>query len=158
MELGECRKECQLSHADDVSCLTMTPDCKWLITGSRDCSLKMWQIDNCKLVQVMVGHTAHVTAVVASHVSTIVGSGSGLPQASSSVKNSAAAIAATASGNGQQASRQLSIISGSADSCLIAWDPATGTEIFTFRGHRASVSCLRVSTDGSVLVSGDIHY
>lgn len=48
-------KETQVSHSDDILCLTVTSDSRYLITGSRDASLKMWELEHRKLVQVQEG-------------------------------------------------------------------------------------------------------
>ena len=45
-------KELQVNHADEILCLALTADSRYMITGSKDCSLKMWQLGNGKLVQV----------------------------------------------------------------------------------------------------------
>nr|CAD7204766.1 unnamed protein product [Timema douglasi] len=52
-----------VSHSEEVTCFVLTMDSQHLITGSRDMSLKVWQVDGGKLAQVLVGHTDHVTCV-----------------------------------------------------------------------------------------------
>lgn len=42
----------QVSHSQDITCLVVTPDSQSLITGSRDMSLKVWQLAGGKLSQV----------------------------------------------------------------------------------------------------------
>lgn len=42
----------QVSHSQDITCLVVTPDSQSLITGSRDMSLKVWQLTGGKLSQV----------------------------------------------------------------------------------------------------------
>nr|XP_033185449.1 uncharacterized WD repeat-containing protein all2124-like [Bombus vancouverensis nearcticus] len=42
----------QVSHSQEITCLVVTPDSQSLITGSRDMSLKVWQLAGGKLSQV----------------------------------------------------------------------------------------------------------
>lgn len=42
----------QVSHSQEITCLVVTPDARLLITGSRDMSLKVWQLAGGKLSQV----------------------------------------------------------------------------------------------------------
>ena len=123
----------QFTHSEEVLCLTLTSDSRYLITGSKDCSLKMWQLDNRKLVQVMAGHNDHVTAVACTSAVT----------SSTTVPSSPASQ-----------TKWLTVVSGSRDRQLIVWDAVTGSEIHTLDGHRSSINCLRVSGDGTVVVSG----
>lgn len=53
----------KVSHSDDITCFVMTADSLYLITGSRDMSLKVWQANGGKLAQVLVGHSKSVTCV-----------------------------------------------------------------------------------------------
>jgi len=78
----------------------------------------------------MVGHTGDVTAVVTAFITN-------MPHCSA-----------------QNGSKQLIVISGSRDCQLIVWDATTGSEIHILRHHRQPITCLSVSVDGSVLISG----
>lgn len=55
-----------VSHSQEVTCLALSADSLHLITGSRDTSLKVWQLAGGKLAQVLVGHTDDVTCVSVS--------------------------------------------------------------------------------------------
>uniref|UniRef100_A0A182J649 WD_REPEATS_REGION domain-containing protein n=1 Tax=Anopheles atroparvus TaxID=41427 RepID=A0A182J649_ANOAO len=55
-----------VSHSDDITCFVITADSLYVITGSRDMSLKVWQATGGKLAQVLVGHTDAVTCVAVS--------------------------------------------------------------------------------------------
>ena len=46
------RDVAQFQHSDEVLCLALTSDSRYLVTGSKDCSLKIWDLHNRKLVQV----------------------------------------------------------------------------------------------------------
>lgn len=55
-----------VSHSDEITCFVITVDSLYIITGSRDMSLKVWQATGGKLAQVLVGHTDAVTCVAVS--------------------------------------------------------------------------------------------
>ncbi|XP_037948244.1 NACHT and WD repeat domain-containing protein 2-like isoform X2 [Teleopsis dalmanni] len=55
-----------VSHSDEITCFTITADSLYIITGSRDMSLKVWQATGGKLAQVLVGHTDAVTCAAVS--------------------------------------------------------------------------------------------
>ncbi|XP_036331205.1 NACHT domain- and WD repeat-containing protein 1 isoform X1 [Rhagoletis pomonella] len=55
-----------VSHSDEITCFTITADSLYVITGSRDMSLKVWQATGGKLAQVLVGHTDAVNCVAVS--------------------------------------------------------------------------------------------
>uniref|UniRef100_A0A1L8DGI8 Putative wd40-repeat-containing subunit of the 18s rrna processing complex n=1 Tax=Nyssomyia neivai TaxID=330878 RepID=A0A1L8DGI8_9DIPT len=52
-----------VSHSDEITCFVITVDSLYVITGSKDMSLKVWQATGGKLAQVLVGHTDAVTCV-----------------------------------------------------------------------------------------------
>lgn len=55
-----------VSHSDEITCFVITADSLFVITGSKDMSLKVWQATGGKLAQVLVGHTDAVTCVAVS--------------------------------------------------------------------------------------------
>ena len=150
LENGEDNKEViAVSHTEEVLCFAVTPDSKYLITGSKDSSLKMWEAlpsaateKAGKLVQIMAGHGDHVTTVVAAN---LLSNSSGGPLMERQPSN-----AGSASG----CSKRLVVVSGSRDGQLIVWDAQHGSETHSMKRHKGAITCLRVSTDGSVLVSG----
>lgn len=50
------------------------------------------------------------------------------------------------------------VISGSRDANLIVWDMITGADLFTLTGHLGYVTCVKLSGDGSVAVSGMLFH
>ncbi|XP_065332021.1 protein qui-1 [Cloeon dipterum] len=55
-----------VSHSEEITCFALTNDSQHVITGSKDMSLKVWQLAGGKLAQVLVGHTDHVTCIAAN--------------------------------------------------------------------------------------------
>lgn len=55
-----------VTHSDNITCFTITADSLYIITGSKDMSLKVWQATGGKLTQVLVGHTDIVNCCAVS--------------------------------------------------------------------------------------------
>lgn len=55
-----------VSHSAEITCSVITADSLYVITGSKDMSLKVWQANGGKLAQVLVGHTDGVNCVAVS--------------------------------------------------------------------------------------------
>ncbi|XP_076072405.1 protein qui-1-like [Mytilus galloprovincialis] len=52
-----------INHAEHVTCLACSVDDKYMVTGSADKTLKIWEMFNGKLIQVLVEHTVIVCTV-----------------------------------------------------------------------------------------------
>ncbi|KAK6620988.1 hypothetical protein RUM43_011291 [Polyplax serrata] len=129
-----------VSHSDEISCFVITMDNTMVITGSKDQSLKVWQLAGGKLTQVLVGHTDHVTCVAVSMNKSQVISGS---------KDSnlivwdiiTGADLFTLTGHlGYITCVQLSTdgtlaISGSEDKSIIVWDVQKGRQLSSLNLH-----------------------
>ena len=85
-----------------------------------------------KLVQIMAGHSDHVTAVATAQVTNV--------PALANIANT----------------KHLLVVSGARDGQLIIWDAQHGSEIHSMKRHTAAVTCLKVTTDGSAVVSGNL--
>ncbi|XP_038117714.1 uncharacterized protein LOC6033549 isoform X2 [Culex quinquefasciatus] len=55
-----------VSHSGEITSFIITADSLYLISGSKDMSLKVWQVSGGKLAQVLVGHSDAVTCVAVS--------------------------------------------------------------------------------------------
>jgi len=64
-------------HTDEVGCLTFSPDGTSLVSGSNDCTAKLWDIQTGGVVKTFFGHTSWVLSVSISADCTIIASGSG---------------------------------------------------------------------------------
>jgi WD40 repeat protein len=52
-----------VSHIDSITCYTVSFDGDCLVTGSSDCSLKVWEVQTGKLTQVLVAHQLSITCM-----------------------------------------------------------------------------------------------
>lgn len=56
-----------VSHSEEITCFVLTMDSQYVITGSRDMSLKVWQVTGGKLSQVMNAATELISALQARY-------------------------------------------------------------------------------------------
>jgi WD40 repeat protein len=56
----------QLGHSDRVSCVDLTPDARYAVTGSSDNTMKLWNISNGQLLRTFHGHHGLVYAAQVS--------------------------------------------------------------------------------------------
>ncbi|KAK9890081.1 hypothetical protein WA026_008893 [Henosepilachna vigintioctopunctata] len=141
-------------HSKEITCFVLTMDSQFIITGSRDMSLKVWQVSGGKLSQVLMGHTAAVTCVavsVADKTQIISGSldnnliiwdintGADLHTLSAHLSY---ITCVKLSGDGTLA------ISGSDDKSIIIWDAKKGLQLTSLQLH-FSISCVEPNIDFS---------
>ena len=56
-----------VGHASDVDCISWHPNGHYLVTGSSDCSVRMWDVSTGKCVRILTGgHNSKVSSVVIS--------------------------------------------------------------------------------------------
>lgn len=67
-------------HADEITCGGFTPEGKYLCTGSMDCTLRVWDLKNEKLLYTIKDrkkfHSAGITSISFSKTKTVVVTGS----------------------------------------------------------------------------------
>lgn len=49
------------------------------------------------------------------------------------------------------------VISGSCDNNLIVWDINTGADLYTLSAHLSYVTCVKLSGDGTIAISGSFY-
>ncbi|BAZ24946.1 WD-40 repeat protein [Kalymmatonema gypsitolerans NIES-4073] len=146
-------------HCGSVKAILVTPDSKRVISGSSDCTLKVWDLKTGKELHTLTGHSNSVYALTVTPDGKRVISGS----SDSTLKvwnletgeelhtltgHRASVNALTVTPDGKQ------VISGSSDSTLKVWNLETGEELHTLTGHTASVNALTVTPDGKRVISG----
>lgn len=52
-----------VSHSEEITCFVLTMDSQYVITGSRDMSLKVWQVAGGKLSQVIERSAAVISVL-----------------------------------------------------------------------------------------------
>ncbi|XP_025832687.1 NACHT domain- and WD repeat-containing protein 1 [Agrilus planipennis] len=134
-----------VSHSEAITCFVLSMDSQFVITGSKDMSLKVWQVAGGKLSQVLIGHTDAVTCVavsVSNKTQVISGSkdavlivwdintGADLHVLSAHLN---AITCVKLSGDGTIA------VSGSEDESMIIWDVVRGLQLTSLQVHHPIV-------------------
>jgi len=146
-------------HCGAVRCVSFSPDGKHVLSGSDDCTIRLWNIETYKLLGIFKGHSDSVRsvcfspdgrfAISASADKTLklweVSSGDCLATLKG---HSASVLSVCFSPDGQYA------LSGSADKTMRIWCLQSITCIATVKGHCDSVRCVSFSPEGRDIASG----
>lgn len=148
-----------IGHTGAILTLGVTPDGKWVISGSSDNTIKIWNLKTGQEIFTLTGHTDKVNVVALTPDGKRLISGS----SDKSIKiwnletgeelftlmghtNEVNVIAVEPDGTW--------FVSGSNDTTLKMWELETGEEFFTLTGHTDSILAVAVSPDGSQVWSG----
>ena len=135
-----------------------SPDRKYVVSGSEDKTINIWEIETGRCIRTLEGHTDTVYAVCYSPDGKYIASGSGdgtikLWEVSSGscVKTLKAKTVVTSlsySPDGRY------VASGSWDKTIKLWDVASGECIKVFAGHTDLINSVCYSPNGKYIVSG----
>ena len=146
-------------HTDRVNAVAISPDGHFIVSGSDDKTVKVWEVAGGRLLRSLEGHTDKVYAVALSPDGRLIVSGSGdgtvkVWEAASGrlirsmMGHTGWVLAVAVSPDGR------TIISGSDDRTLRAWDLENGESRVLFWNDAAILS-LALSRDGRLLACGD---
>ncbi|OKH42756.1 WD40 repeat domain-containing protein, partial [Scytonema sp. HK-05] len=146
-------------HSDSVYAVALTPDGKYVISGSSDNTLKVWNLETGQEKSTLTGHSHWVYAVALTSDGKYVISGSfdktlkvwnlETGQEKSTLTGHSHwvnAVALTSDGK--------YVISGSSDNTLKIWNLETGQEKSTLTGHSHWVYAVALTPDGKYVISG----
>ena len=161
MELQVARliKPTLSGHTRAVTSIVLTPDNRFIISGSRDTNIKIWNIETWSEEFTLTGHTDYVeTVAVTPDGQTIVsGSFDNTVRIWSIVErkekhifigHTSFIISVVVSADGRL------IVSGSSDCTIKIWSMQELREEFTLAGHRSDVNSVSVTSDSKYIVSG----
>jgi WD40 repeat protein len=146
-------------HTEYVNAVALTLDGSRAVTGSRDGTVRVWDLATGTEQAVLTGHTSWVNAVAITQDGSraVTGSSDGTVRVwdlttgteqtiLSGHASEVNAVAITPDGS--------LAVSGSIDRTVRVWDLTTGTEQTVLRGHTSIVNAVAVTPDGSRAVSG----
>lgn len=150
-------------HSDWVNCVAISPDGEILVSGSRDKTIKVWQLSTGKILQTLAGHTSFVFSVTISPDGQTLASGSedttiklwqlGTGRQVRTLGNWFSGHSHWVSSVAISPDGQM-LVSGSDDKTIKLWRLSKGRELQTLEGHSGAVRSLAISLDGQTLVSG----
>jgi WD40 repeat protein/tetratricopeptide (TPR) repeat protein len=146
-------------HKWAVTSVVVTPDGKYVVSGSADKTVRMWRLATGQEVRRFTGHQWGVSSVAVTPGGQYVVSGSG---------NKTVRVWDLATGKEvrrftghQDPVRTVAVtpdgkyvVSGSDDNTVRLWELETGQEVRRFTGHESWVRSVAVTPDGRYVVSG----
>lgn len=149
----------QLGHRDAIVALAISPSGKLLASGSRDQTVRLWDLPTETLLQTCVGHSNLVNVVVFTPDERLLVSGGGDNTIQLWDCSTGKSIATLTGHSGWVLALAITpdgktLVSSSADGSIKLWDLQTYQEYATLNGHLGWVSALAISPDGQLLVSG----
>ena len=146
-------------HSDAVGPVSFSPDGQVLASGSKDYTIKLWDVGSRREIATLEGHSDLVYSVSFSPDGKVLASGSddktiklwdvGSRREIATLKGHSDAVGPVSfSPDGQV------LASGSKDYTIKLWDVGSRREIATLKGHSTYVISVSFSPDGKVLASG----
>ncbi len=147
-------------HSDWINTVSFSPDSKILASGSRDTTIKLWDVKTGKLIRT-IKHSGSIVSVSFSPDGKTLASGSGDNTIKLWNVNTGKEIKTLNKQGKYGFSISFSpdgktLASGSDDKTIKIWDVKTGKEIITLNGHKAGINSVSFSRDGTTLASGSV--
>ncbi|MCL1470115.1 WD40 repeat domain-containing protein [Argonema antarcticum] len=148
-----------IGHTGAILTLAVTPDGKWIISGSSDKTIKIWNLKTGAEIFTLIGHTDKVTSIALTSDGKRLISGSddctikvwdlGNQKELFTLQGHTESINIVT-----VAPNEIYFVSGSKDKTLKVWALETGEELCTLIGHTDSILSAAVSPDGSEVWTG----
>ena len=156
-----------LGHTKKIFSVRVSKDSKYLVSGSKDNSVKLWSLEKKHEVFTFRGHTDIITSVLpAQSTSSYQHHSYGDVYSASKDatikhwRSSSPEDVTTFIGHDKGVNSidldftERFLVSGSDDSNIIIWDTNKVTALFKLEGHEGSVNCVRFFEEGKFVVSG----
>ena len=149
----------QLGHSDWIFSLAFSPDGRYVLTGSSDNTVVLWEMATGKQIQKFVGHSNRVNSVSFSPNGRYVLTGSGDNTAILWEKETGKQIRKFMGHSWAVNSVAFSpdgryVLTGSWDKMAFQWETSTGKQIQKFAGHNDGIFSLAFSPDGRHMLTG----
>ncbi|MEM6612814.1 MAG: CHAT domain-containing protein, partial [Cyanobacteria bacterium P01_C01_bin.72] len=146
-------------HKYDVNSVAISNDGNYIVSGSDDGKVKLWDVKGQTLIHTFAGHKYDVNSVAISSDGNYIVSGGAdytvklwdvkeqtLIHTFAGHKYDVNSVAISSDGN--------YIVSGGADYTVKLWDVKKQTVVRTFEGHKYDVNSVTISSDGNYIVGG----
>jgi WD40 repeat protein len=147
-------------HSDYLYSVAYSPDGRYLASGSKDRTIKIWEVATGKGLRTLTGHSGVVLSVAYSPDGRYLASGS--QDKTIKIWEVATGKVRTLTGHYMTfwsvaySPDGRYLASGSSDKTIKIWETATGTELRTLTGHSMTVWSVAYSPDGRYLASGSL--
>ncbi|GBL16328.1 serine/threonine-protein kinase F [Microcystis aeruginosa NIES-1211] len=147
-------------HSGQVYSLAYSPDGRYLASGSKDRTIKIWEVATGKGLRTLTGHSGVVLSVAYSPDGRYLASGS--QDKTIKIWEVATGKVRTLTGHYMTfwsvaySPDGRYLASGSWDKTIKIWETATGTELRTLTGHSMTVWSVAYSPDSRYLASGSL--
>jgi small GTP-binding protein len=149
-----------LGHTESVCSVALSNDGRYVLSGSADKTMRLWEVSSGRCVRVFEGHSANVLSVAWSGDGAHALTGSAdktlrLWEMSSGrcvrvfEGHGASVWSVALSRDGAHA------LTGSVDKTVRLWEVGSGRCVRVFEGHSDRVSSVALSSDGQYVLSGD---
>lgn len=147
------------AHANIIYSVAISPDGQTIVSGSRDYTIKVWQLISGKCIRTFKGHLGWVHSVAIAPNSQVIVSGSDDNTIKIWSLNSGQLLRTLKGHSDWVKSVAIApdgetIISGSYDGTIKVWSLNSGQLLRTLKGHCGRVNCIALAPDGQILVSG----
>jgi WD40 repeat protein len=145
-------------HTEPVTSLALSPDGKYLVSGSRDLTVRLWDLNSGQVLRTFLGHTEEVAALAFAPNGRQIASGGHDQTVKVWNLDPVDAHRAFQGHKGPVWSAIFSpdgrrIASGGADRVVHIWDAATGREWKSLSGHSQAITALAFHPGGALLAS-----
>jgi WD40 repeat protein len=147
-------------HSNDVNSVSFSPDGKFLASGSRDKTIKIWEVGSWELIKTLEGHSGSVYSVSFSPDGKFLASGS-RDETIKIWEVGSWKLIETLYGHSYSVysvsfspNRKFLASGGGSDKTIKIWEVGSWKLIKTLYGHSYSVRSVSFSPDGKFLASG----
>ena len=146
-------------HTDVVSCMTTVDNGSLVMTGSADCSIRIWDLQSSPVSQTTQLHEGNVLTVAISPCETYAVS-AGTDATVKIYELDTMKLVRDIKGHSDVINHVLVLrdsrrmLTASSDKTIRLWNGETGELLQSFEGHEADVNCVALSSDGELLMSG----
>lgn len=155
-------------HTGDITCLVVTPDGRHVVSGSKDKTLKMWEVETGREIRTFRGHAGEIKSVAISADGRYavsagnafggddpirlwdLGSGTEIRSWGTSLSKFSWINAVAFSGDGRY------VVSGGSDDVLLLWAVDSGDEVGILEGHTGWIHSVVATSDGRYILSGSL--